>query len=170
MKIIDNAFSLSDRLSLYDYIIKQDFYLGWPDTNNIEDGDKKYLHSNYTEEQVNKSKILEMVNGNEEIKNTLEGKQCVKCIVNLSIPTYSFRAHTHPGTTIVLCYVNLNWKNDWFGETVFYDNDDKEIIKSISYTPNRVVIFDGDTPHALRPQSAAAPDYRFTMALWYINK
>ena len=93
-----------------------------------------------------------------------------RAVTNLTVPTYTFTPHNHENQTVLLYYANMEWCPEYAGETLFYD----EYLKSVSfcsiYTPNRVVIFDGEIPHALRPQSGRAPEYRFTISVFLEGK
>ena len=68
----------------------------------------------------------------------------------------------------VLYYINLDWRDGWHGETLFYNpNNLKEIIYTSLYIPGRIILFDGSIPHAIRPQSIKAPKFRFTLSLFF---
>ena len=64
-------------------------------------------------------------------------------------------------------YVNLEWRDGWHGETLFFDESCKDIVYASPYTPGRVIAFDAKIPHTIRPQSHLASFYRFTLALVY---
>lgn len=89
--------------------------------------------------------------------------------VNLGLPwdTCTVHAdHFFPGHgKTLLYYVNKDWNPDWAGETVFFDQQAREIVHVSTFQPGRVVIFDSDIPHAARPQALAGPSYRFTLAV-----
>ncbi len=46
-----------------------------------------------------------------------------------------------PHVLNIILYLTQNWNNDWGGNTVFMSKNGKKIIKEISYTPNRAVLF-----------------------------
>ena len=65
-------------------------------------------------------------------------------------------------------FVNLDWRDGWHGETLFYNPDNlKEIVYTSLYIPGRIILFDGSIPHAIRPQSVKAPKFRFTLSLFF---
>jgi hypothetical protein len=63
--------------------------------------------------------------------------------------------------------VNVGWRPEWHGETLFYSEDLSEIELALPYTPGRVVVFDATIPHSYRPQSTIADHYRFTLAMGF---
>ena len=65
-------------------------------------------------------------------------------------------------------YVNLDWEDGWYGETMFYNpNDLDEIVFTSAYKPGRIILFDGNIPHAIRPQSIKGPKYRMTLTVLF---
>ena len=51
---------------------------------------------------------------------------------------------------------------------MFYNPDDINSIEyTSSYVPGRIILFDGNIPHAIRPQSINAPKYRFSLSVFY---
>jgi Rps23 Pro-64 3,4-dihydroxylase Tpa1-like proline 4-hydroxylase len=68
-----------------------------------------------------------------------------------------------------LIYLNRNWDCDWGGETIFYDDERKDIKFISPYIPGRIIIFDGSIPHSAKPQHFNAPPYRFTLALKFVS-
>ena len=65
--------------------------------------------------------------------------------------------HTHGNSTVFTYYINPEWKNEFYGETIFYNPTLTESISSVLYKPNRGILFDGNIPHSIRPASHIAP-------------
>ena len=42
----------------------------------------------------------------------------------------------------------------------------EEATKSVLYKQNRSILFEGTTPHSIRPTSHIAPQYRFTLGIF----
>ena len=42
-----------------------------------------------------------------------------------------------------------------------------EAEQTVLYKPNRAILFDGNTPHSIRPSSHIAPQYRFTLGIFF---
>ena len=96
-----------------------------------------------------------------------------KSYVNLGVKGDAHFCHAdtyypEQGKTL-LYYANRDWDVNQGGETVFYDEEKKEIVYVVTFKPGRVVIFDSDMPHSARPQALDGPNYRFTLALKYLK-
>jgi Rps23 Pro-64 3,4-dihydroxylase Tpa1-like proline 4-hydroxylase len=62
-----------------------------------------------------------------------------------------------------IIYPNLNWSVDWGGETIFFDDQKYEIIKSILPKPNSCVVFDSSILHAARPTTSNFMGIRYVV-------
>jgi len=65
--------------------------------------------------------------------------------------------------------VNVDWREEWAGETIFYD-ESNEIIFCSPYKPGRMIVFDGTIPHTIRPQSIISPNYRFSLTIRFTKE
>lgn len=71
-------------------------------------------------------------------------------------------------TITCLIYLNDNWKPDYFGETVFYnDLEDACAISSLKY--KRLVMFDGSINHSFRSPSRICNQKRLIMVAKYAS-
>ena len=62
----------------------------------------------------------------------------------------------------------MDWKDGWYGETIFYNPDNiNDIVFTSPYIPGRIILFDGDIPHAIRPQSSKASKFRISLSLFF---
>lgn len=165
VKVYDSVFPASWRNSAYTFVRNSLYSIGWSDTNEIDTQNVAYLHSNYDQNDIKTLGFFEAIQC-DELKRKIEGLAIKKCVVNLSTPTETHFAHTHEGVTL-LYYVNLRWREEWAGETIFYNDDISEVEFTSMYKPGRVVLFDGSIPHTFRPQSGSAPDYRFTISIQF---
>lgn len=169
VKIFDGLVSLHDIARIYNFVLSSKYVIGWGDVIRVSGDVKSYLHSNYTDEDVKNLKLLELLEGT-EVAKIIEGMERVKTIVNMSVPSNVHFAHAHPEDLIILYYVNREWAPQYHGETNFYNVDGTEIECAVSFKPGRIVVFDAKLPHAIRPQSSAGPDYRFTIAFTFRRK
>jgi hypothetical protein len=67
----------------------------------------------------------------------------------------------------VMYYLNSTWDSHYGGETVFFDDLKKEIIKSIIPKPGRVIIFDGGYQHSARETIRNFNDLRLVITFKY---
>lgn len=165
--IIDNLFSNSFHSMLYGYVSSMNTYgLGFADTDNIDNRNHVYYTAPFDLKELNDTNFFDEIEKTE--LNTLIGnKQLVRATVNSSVPSHSNFAHTHHSQWSMIYYLNLDWKPEWSGETLFYNEDLTEIEFASVYKPNRAIFFDGEIPHSLRTQSNIAPQYRFSLALFF---
>ena len=159
IEVHDNKVPFYIQQYIYDFVLNSTFRIkGWEDRDDI----KKYdLHSSWTLDELKASKLYSYIEKLHPFDNF------DKCIVNLTKPGDHYYTHTHgDDTMVVLYYVNLEWKDGWAGETMFYD-DNRNPTNSYGYVPGRLLKFDGKQPHSIRPQSFIGPDYRFTISTFF---
>lgn len=80
--------------------------------------------------------------------------------------------HTDYGEEIakgitVMFYLNNYWKIDYGGETVFFNQSQNEIIKSIVPKSSRIIVFDGGHPHCARDVRRDVNDLRIVLTFKY---
>lgn len=167
--IFDNAISQAEHETFYSYIRSSYFGIGFEDTNAVETANHKYLQSEYTIQDLEKSGFYSAIQKS-KAWNLLENKNISRIAINLGVPSDTNWLHTHKDQIALIYYANLNWTPEWAGETLFYSEDLKEIIYTSMYVPRRLIIFDGEIPHSIRVQSNLAPHYRFTLAMFIDKK
>jgi hypothetical protein len=164
--IYDDLLPLTLREKLWVFINESLYTIGWSDGRTESSIKHKYLHSKYSANDDTVAGLLPFLQKSEVYKHFKDLIQ-KKSVINLSVPSDTYFGHAHPEKLVVLYYANMEWEHHWHGETLFYSEDLSEIELAIRYTPGRVIVFDGRTPHALRPQSTSAPHYRFTYAMTF---
>lgn len=90
----------------------------------------------------------------------------LRCYANAHTPFLEARVHVddkHEGTYTVIYYPMKAWSVDWGGETVFWDHETKEIVKSIIPKSNRILVFPSHLWHSMRPISRYCPLLRVTL-------
>ncbi len=162
IQILDNYFSYNERNFIYNYCRNSKFKIGWEDSDDIEKQNLKSLNSTFTYDEYLDSGLKIGVDKISKLK-----AEPVKIVVNLTKPGDVHIPHTHNGQVVMLYYVNLEGQSQWAGETLFYDNECKEVIKSSIYQPGRIILFDGDIPHTIRPQTHNGPQFRFTASVFF---
>jgi hypothetical protein len=166
--VFDDVFEMDWRRHAFKFIRDSRFCIGWADQEDPHNAEHVYMHSRWDQKdiqnfgifnQIKEDKILELLKG-----KTLDLNH--GAIINCSYPTDTYFAHSHKNTT-VLYYANVQWKEEWAGETLFFNEDVSEIEFASMYKPGRLIVFDGGIPHSLRPQSKYAPQYRFTATFFF---
>ena len=164
--ILDNAFGLHFRHEMYKFARKSAFKIGWEDGGAIENAQHKFLHARYDHTEITDTRFMFQL-ARTPLLSELAGYDLTGAVMNLTTPTDVLMTHTHPEDKVLLYYVNLDWQNSWYGETLFFDESLTKIDLAAPYTPGRLILFDGKIPHTIRPQSQLAPAYRFTLSLLF---
>lgn len=166
IRVYDDVFDMEYRHGLYSFAQSSTFRIGWADSLTPENRLHQNIHSNYSTEDVQRLGILDRLAAT-PVAQELQGHKLDKCVLNLSTASDVNFVHAHPEDKVLLYYVNLEWRDGWHGETLFYDESGKEVVFANAYTPNRLIAFDAKIPHTIRPQSHLAPQYRLTLTLIY---
>ena len=164
IKVYDNVLDLGQRQHLYSFVARSKFIIGWADGAILENRQNKFLHSVYSNEDLDNFKLFDYLQGT-EVSKDLEGYTVDQAIVNLSMPSDYNYVHGHTQDKVLLYYVNLEWQDGWHGETLFFDEPCKDVVFASQFTPGRFILFDASIPHTIRPQSIIAAKYRFTFAV-----
>jgi hypothetical protein len=169
IEIHDNALTESHREHVYMFSIMTDYKIGWDDTATFEHRQYPCLHHTLTSKEW---KELDIINGlqDKELKHKLTDLSFDEATINLATPASMQFPHTHGSSTILNYYINPEWKNEYYGETIFYNNTLTDSISSVLFKPNRAILFDGSIPHSIRPASHIAPSYRFTLTAFFKEK
>jgi Rps23 Pro-64 3,4-dihydroxylase Tpa1-like proline 4-hydroxylase len=75
--------------------------------------------------------------------------------------------HTDDGDMTFLYYPNLEWGTMWGGALLFMEDD--EIIKTVSYKPNRAVVFPSNIWHCADAPNKLVTDLRISLAYKLLN-
>ena len=162
IQILDNYFSFNQQNFIYNYCRNSNFKIGWEDSDDLDKQNYKSIHSSFTYDEYLKSGLKEGVD-----KISKLNAKPANVVINLTKPGDVHIPHTHNGQVVLLYYVNLEWQSHWAGETLFYDNECKEVIKTSIYQPGRIILFDGEIPHTIRPQTYNGPQFRFTASVFF---
>ena len=167
LQVFDNKVPYTIRENLLDYCTRSSFRLGWTDRPPIEN-DKSIpnIYSSWSNNNLSESKILPYIAECMDETPFFTCRHIESIILNLIRPSDVHFIHSHPNKQVALYYCNLTWEDGWYGETMFYDPNDLEEVSFTSlYKPGRIILFDGSTPHAIRPQSVSGPKYRITLSI-----
>jgi hypothetical protein len=162
--VYDDLFTSHYKSEVYTFAQHSNFSIGWADGAIVEKQTNKLLHSSFSEEDVSRLGILNIIAMSEAARE-LDGYSLNKTVLNLSTAADTNYTHTHREDKVLLYYVNLEWFDGWHGETLFFNERHTDVIFASPYTPGRLISFDAKIPHTIRPQSHIAAQYRFTLAL-----
>jgi hypothetical protein len=169
--VFDDVFPLEWRVTASQFIKSSKFTIGWGDSPVPERQQyDHFIHSEFNAEDTERFGIMKHINQYPEITKLVDGLDLKFSMVNLANMSDVNFVHAHPQKKVMLYYVNLVWNEGSHGETQFYSEDIKSIQYTTPYVPGRLVVFDGDIPHTIRPQSIMGPKYRFTFAMIFDNK
>ena len=168
IEIYDDRVPFIQQQDIYGYVKKSNYRIGWGDRE-----DESYvdcIYSSYTLDEFKSTGLYDVfkkLSPLSDLKPNVDNFE--RCIVNLSKCGDYYFSHAHKNEIVFLYYVNLEWKDGYAGETLFYNDDLKDAHTVSSFVPGRITIFDGEIPHTIRPQSTYGPDFRFTIS-YFIRK
>jgi len=170
IQIFDNIFTHHERSLFYDFYRKSSYKIGWEDDSVIENQHLKYMHSQVNEAGLESLGFMPGIMRNSFTGPLTQSHSISRVVTNLSFSNNTYYNHTHEEDKVLLYYGNMSWKTEWAGETLFFNEDGSEIVYATPYVPGRVIMFDGQIPHTIRPQAASAPHFRFTMGMFWQKK
>jgi len=166
--IYDDLFPMTFRQAAHRFFKDSLYQIGFSDSADEELAKyDQHLNSVYDEQDIAMLGINSYIKTISKYEHILDTWQLETANVNLTTYSDANQIHTHEGQKIFLYYGNLNWKDGAHGETIFYNNARDEVEYTSPYTPGRLIVFDGEIPHTIRPQSVIGPKYRFTFAQFY---
>lgn len=164
--VYDNVFDLSKRFDIQESVRKSVFQIGWPDNNYTSN--ESYMYSRWTPEKLNAINFFSDFTENHPLHEKVNPDKFIRCIINSDVTSNVHWTHTHINENVFLYYVNMEWQDQWGGETLFFNKKkNTDIIFGSRYTPGRVIWFDGEYPHTIKSQSRNAPQYRFSVSLFF---
>ncbi len=170
LKVFDDIIPFWLRLELFQFCSYSTFTLGWADLPKPDEKHTPNLHSTWDQDDLSKSGIIPYIDKCIDQTSWFNSKVLKTVELNMITSNDVHYIHTHPQQNVALYYVNMNWKDGWYGETMFhneYDIDD--VIFTSVYKPGRIILFDGHIPHAIRPQSINGPKFRLSLSLIFEN-
>ncbi|MCV9920629.1 2OG-Fe(II) oxygenase [Pseudomonas sp. BT-42-2] len=84
-------------------------------------------------------------------------------------PIHRDNTPEEPGQSVIV-FCNDHWASCWGGELVFYDDDKDSIVMTVQPKPRRVVVMNGEVPHAARAPAASCNRLRMSVAFKTIIK
>ena len=164
--VFDNTLLEDTREALYMFCASTNYEIGWGDVSTFETRQYPCLHHTLTDTEWQQSNFMESII-NTNLMDKLEGLVFESATINLSFPSSIQFPHTHGSSKVLVYQINPDWRHEYYGETIFYNDAMSEATMSVLYKPNRSILFDGNTPHSIRPTSHIAPQYRFTLGIFF---
>ena len=150
IKVYDDAVARHDRGEILHYALESNLRLGWRD-QHINELNYQNLYGDWNLDNLITCGLWKYFE--ECIKDTpwfTYNKFSRALVLNLVRPNDVHLIHTHCYKKGILYYVNLEWRDGWYGETFFYSDDLKDVAFTSLYVPGRILLFDGDIPHAIQ--------------------
>ena len=127
IKVYDNVIERQYREDFYHIFSKRQFNIGWGDSVAIEDRDKQFWYSEIWIEEFQKLGFLDKIT-DKDLLGKIDNRTPNQIVVNCTTYSDVYLPHTHYDTDVLLYYINLDWKQEWWGESLFYSDDLKDII------------------------------------------
>lgn len=167
-KSIDHFLPKEIASNLYDHVRKMNWSYGWHSNNGM--GYAHWNHDIAKAPTANGLDVSDRLSGvvldawNFIRDNHLPGHILLRCYANAH--TYGVEGYPHTDSrrsddVTVVIYMNRDWKREWGGETIIYDDDKIEHAELPAF--NRAVIFDGSKWHCARGVTRICPEQRRTI-------
>ena len=167
LTVYDDAIPYDIRSNIYYFSCRSTLQLGWKDHQFNDIGDIN-LHSKWTQEDLVNCGLWKYMEECIKLTPWFTKTTFKQCVLNLVRAPDVHLIHSHGSEYAVLYYVNLEWRDGWYGETLFYSEDAKDVVFTSPFVPGRMMLFDGIIPHTIRPQSTIAPKYRLTISTFFV--
>lgn len=166
IKAYQDIFTYQERTDFYDFISSSLFLTNGTDSYRTEVDYQ--IYSNYSKQDVENMGFFSTEGYKALDKEyNLSKREVCKYRVNLSPPFEKCFIHTDNCDITLLYYVNLNWKIENGGHTIFLDDNAKEPLYTSLYEPGKLVIFEGNIPHLIMPFNSIEYGNRKTFVIQY---
>lgn len=172
IKVFDNIFANHERMYMYEFLVHSAYYVqrssfAIPERSSVH----KTLKCDFSLKDILSFKFFKNKSILEYIKTN--NLRIERCYTNLCTASDIYQYHVDTDTETCptgLYYANIEWDPTWEGETHFSDDSMTDIIFSSSFTPGRLVIFDGTIPHKSSQPAPSAEYYRFVFTIKFANE
>jgi hypothetical protein len=164
--VFDNVYNYADR-AVFKEFAQDSLFRTSGGSDRLDEHHGKFLLSQFSDDDLNRFGVfLNKNNQLDEIFELIGSRRLTRSWLlrsDLSTKMYFHADECYNETKLIsqgsltfLFYVNIEWKDDWGGETLF-GTDQCEAELAVSYKPGRVVVFDSTITHKAAPISADAP-------------
>lgn len=180
---VDNVLREDQRKKLYDFLAGSGWKFGWksrPDGNEFSFWHKHFAGAIRPDhpaldrhdepydcaEELSRAAPLLHTFWLGLAKTVLKGHTLVRCYANGLSYGSDGALHTDSvasNSFTTIYYPHDRWSPNWGGETVFFDQDEEDVVAAIYPKPNRLVTFQGTIPHVARGVSRMCPVLRITL-------
>lgn len=189
IQIYDNVLTQKDLEYIYSACFQAPYEIGWGDTVSHK---QSFFHSTIDSQVWNKVRkgtwngsgtehrtvpnqipynVVNILSKTEACRKLKTNRISRGSIINLDTIADTHAAHDHKNEIVVLLYINLFWEPSWGGETLFYDSKTDELILATPYTPNRMVVFDGNIRHSFNgPNVESLLKNRLSISTFFLNE
>ena len=167
IEVIDNLVSEHTREQLYMLCATTSYKIGWDDTTTFENRQYPCLHHTLSFSEWTELNFIDNILQREKWDILTKNLTFQEATINLATHASVQFPHTHGAQQVLTYYLNPEWRPEFYGETIFYDETKTESTAVVMYKPNRGVFFNGEQPHSIRPSSHLAPTYRFTLSVFF---
>lgn len=165
IKVFDDCVTLQRRHLIYQSIRNSPFKIVCDHSDGLEEQSQHlcFVMDNYS---FNSLGLLAAIK-NTAVAEFLKEYKSTGAFAALTFFGDHHYPHAHKEDLVMLYYANHDWQNTWGGETLFYNDKLTEIVYASPYTPGRIILFTGDTPHTIRSPAAGSPMFRFTVSSFW---
>lgn len=164
----DNLFSYHERRKFFMFVRNSKYLCVGKDNVLMTVHDGMQIYSSYSIQDAENMGFLK----SEPIKKLytlydLRDEDIHQIRINLTTNSEKNHIHTDPTGITLMYYVNLEWKVEWGGHTLFMDDEVKNARYTCIYEPGKVVLFDGSIPHMIMTPSSLCPFHRYSLVIQY---
>jgi hypothetical protein len=169
IEVYDDAFTYHERYKFYNYVKNSAFgIMGSDGSSGIQYDQIQQIYSSFSYKDID-----QMGMSKTDIFQTLAKKynfvnrEVKQMRINVSPPAERNFVHSDAEGLTFLYYINLEWKLEWGGHTLFMDDNLEDAIYTSVYKPGRLVIFNGTIPHMIMTPTMSSAQYRYSLAIQF---
>ena len=147
-RLFPEPFSYAEMQEFYEFCYRSKYTIGGTDRLGDKARPHQYLTSAYSEEDMDNMNFLPRIR-DQKLVDLIGDREPLRSFVNLTIPQNVFFSHAHMGEDTLVYYANLDWEQEWAGETIIYEENGVDIKTCIPYKPGQVLWMEADSPHAV---------------------
>lgn len=169
LDIYDDGFTWHERYRFFHYVKNSAFgIMGADGSSGIQYDQINQIYSSFNSNDIDK---MGMTNSKffQYLANEYDffKREWIQMRINVSPPCERNFVHTDSLGLTFLYYINLEWKLEWGGHTLFMDDNLENALYTSVYKPGRAVIFEGSIPHMIMTPTMSSAQYRYSLAIQF---